>query len=177
MVKAKIAINGYGTIGKRVGDAVSAQDDMEIVGVVKTRPSFEAKLAEDRGFNVYASTSDKIEAFSNIDASHLFNFLGGDLRGELPDNINATIEVGRHIEEKMGGYGLEVEVGEIGREDESGRGADQSHRNKQSLHVRVDFMGDKIHNNHNIEYLILRNTAVILLAYHCWVIIKTTLIG
>ena len=57
MSKAKIAINGYGTIGKRVGDAVSAQDDMEIIGVVKTRPSFEAKLAVDSGFDLYASTS------------------------------------------------------------------------------------------------------------------------
>ena len=64
MSKAKIAINGYGTIGKRVGDAVSAQDDMEIVGVVKTRPTFEAKLASDRNFDLYASTSDKIKAFN-----------------------------------------------------------------------------------------------------------------
>ena len=30
----KVAINGYGTIGKRVADAVDAQDDMEIVGAV-----------------------------------------------------------------------------------------------------------------------------------------------
>lgn len=58
-----------------------------------------------------------------IDASHLFNFQGGDLREELADNINATIEVAKHIEERMAGraYGLEVEVGEIGREDASGR--------------------------------------------------------
>ena len=28
MAKAKIAVNGYGTIGKRVADAVRAQDDM-----------------------------------------------------------------------------------------------------------------------------------------------------
>ena len=32
----KVAINGYGTIGKRVADAVDAQDDMEIVGVKNT---------------------------------------------------------------------------------------------------------------------------------------------
>ena len=31
----KGAINGYGTIGKRVADAVDAQDDMEIIGVTK----------------------------------------------------------------------------------------------------------------------------------------------
>ena len=33
-----VAINGYGTIGKRVADAVAAQDDMEVIGVSKTRP-------------------------------------------------------------------------------------------------------------------------------------------
>ncbi len=63
MSKAKIAINGYGTIGKRVADAVTAQDDMEIAGVVKTSPSFEAKLAFDRGFDMYASSPDKIDNF------------------------------------------------------------------------------------------------------------------
>ncbi|MDK2891925.1 class II fructose-bisphosphate aldolase [Methanohalophilus sp.] len=58
-----------------------------------------------------------------IDASHLFNFQGGNLREELADNINATTEIAHYIEEKMAGkeYGLEVEVGEIGREDEHGR--------------------------------------------------------
>jgi len=63
MSKAKIAINGYGTIGKRVADAVTAQDDMEIAGVVKTRPSFEAKLANDRGFAVYAASPNNIDSF------------------------------------------------------------------------------------------------------------------
>lgn len=58
-----------------------------------------------------------------IDASHLFNFKGGDLREELKNNINATTEIAKFIEEEMGDreYGLEVEVGEIGREDEHGR--------------------------------------------------------
>ena len=41
----KVAINGYGTIGKRVADAIDAQDDMEIIGVTKTRPSFGCDLA------------------------------------------------------------------------------------------------------------------------------------
>gem|GEM_PF-3986467 len=36
----RVGINGYGTIGKRVADAVAAQDDMKIVGVTKTRPNF-----------------------------------------------------------------------------------------------------------------------------------------
>jgi glyceraldehyde-3-phosphate dehydrogenase (NAD(P)) len=51
----KVAINGYGTIGKRVADAVSLQDDMEIIGVTKRRPSFEAKMAVKNGFPFYAA--------------------------------------------------------------------------------------------------------------------------
>ncbi|ABE52849.1 class II fructose-bisphosphate aldolase [Methanococcoides burtonii] len=58
-----------------------------------------------------------------IDASHLFNFQGGNLREELANNIDATTKIGLHIKRGMGDkeYGLEVEVGEIGREDEHGR--------------------------------------------------------
>ena len=58
-----------------------------------------------------------------IDASHLFDFQGGNLREELALNIDATTEIGKHIESKMAGrgYGLEVEVGEIGKEDADGR--------------------------------------------------------
>ncbi len=58
-----------------------------------------------------------------IDASHLFNFEGGDLREELSMNIDATTELAKHIEKKMGtkSFGLEVEVGEIGRESKEGK--------------------------------------------------------
>ncbi len=57
-----------------------------------------------------------------IDASHLFNFDGRDAAEELAPNIDATIELARFIESEMGGsdFGLEVEVGEIGRTGESG---------------------------------------------------------
>ena len=58
-----------------------------------------------------------------IDASHLFNFQGGNLREELSLNIDVTTELAKHIEAKMGGksFGLEVEVGEIGKEDTNGK--------------------------------------------------------
>jgi glyceraldehyde-3-phosphate dehydrogenase (NAD(P)) len=62
-MSVKVAINGYGTIGKRVADAVAAQDDMEIVGIVKTRPSFEAKIAQDKGYALYAAAKENIEDF------------------------------------------------------------------------------------------------------------------
>ena len=49
-----VAINGYGTIGKRVADAVAAQDDMKVIGVSKTRPNYEARTAvEEKGYPLY----------------------------------------------------------------------------------------------------------------------------
>lgn len=51
----KVAINGYGTIGKRVADAVSKQDDMKVIGVVKTRPTSEARLAVRKGYALYVA--------------------------------------------------------------------------------------------------------------------------
>ncbi len=70
-MRAKVAINGYGTIGKRVADAVAAQDDMEIVGVVKTKPSFEARIAEEKGYELYTTARENIELFkkSKMDVS------------------------------------------------------------------------------------------------------------
>lgn len=53
MAKIKVAINGYGTIGKRVADAVMLQNDMEIIGISKTRPNFETQIAVEKGFDVY----------------------------------------------------------------------------------------------------------------------------
>jgi glyceraldehyde-3-phosphate dehydrogenase (NAD(P)) len=58
MVKAKIAVNGYGTIGKRVADAVQAQDDMEVIGVSKTKPNYEAAVAHQLGYDIYAPAAN-----------------------------------------------------------------------------------------------------------------------
>ncbi|MBN2127280.1 MAG: class II fructose-bisphosphate aldolase [Candidatus Diapherotrites archaeon] len=57
-----------------------------------------------------------------IDASHLFNYEGKNTREELTPNINATIELAEFIKKNHpSNYGLEVEVGEIGKTDEHGR--------------------------------------------------------
>ena len=57
----KVAINGFGTIGKRVADAVDAQDDMEVIGVTKTGPSFGCELAIKKGFPCTAPSTIKKE--------------------------------------------------------------------------------------------------------------------
>ncbi len=54
-----VAINGYGTIGKRIADAVTAQDDMSVAGVTKTKPDFEARLAIEKGYELYAVIPEK----------------------------------------------------------------------------------------------------------------------
>jgi glyceraldehyde-3-phosphate dehydrogenase (NAD(P)) len=59
----KVAINGYGTIGKRVADAVAAQPDMEVVGVSKTSVSAEAYVAKERGYPLYIADLSKKPAF------------------------------------------------------------------------------------------------------------------
>ncbi len=57
-----------------------------------------------------------------IDASHLFDFDGANVREELAPNIEATKVLATFIKENMGAkeFGLEVEVGEIGRTDGDG---------------------------------------------------------
>jgi len=51
----RVGVNGYGTIGKRVADAVSLQPDMELAGVAKRTPNFEARTASQSGVDVYAA--------------------------------------------------------------------------------------------------------------------------
>jgi len=59
----RVGINGYGTIGKRVADAVDAQPDMEVAGVAKTRPNYEARQALARDFDLYAAIEDRADQF------------------------------------------------------------------------------------------------------------------
>ncbi|AKH96856.1 type II glyceraldehyde-3-phosphate dehydrogenase [Halanaeroarchaeum sulfurireducens] len=61
----RVGINGYGTIGKRVADAVSAQPDMSVVGVAKTRPNFEAEQARRRGYDLYPAIEDRLDQFAD----------------------------------------------------------------------------------------------------------------
>ena len=73
---AKVAINGYGTIGKRVADAVELQDDMNVVGVSKMKPNYEARMAVERGYALYATTKDVLPKFEKA---------GMKVRGTLDD--------------------------------------------------------------------------------------------
>jgi glyceraldehyde-3-phosphate dehydrogenase (NAD(P)) len=61
----RVGVNGYGTIGKRVADAVAAQPDMEVAGVAKTQPNFEAHTAVERGYSMYAAIPERAPLFGD----------------------------------------------------------------------------------------------------------------
>ena len=77
----QVAVNGYGTIGKRVADAVSLQPDMELIGVAKTRPNHEAELAVENGYPLYAAIEDRV---------HLFEEAGIELAGTVEGMVAAA---------------------------------------------------------------------------------------
>ena len=77
----QVAVNGYGTIGKRVADAVTLQPDMELVGVAKTRPNHEAELAVENGYPLYAAIKDRVELFADA---------GIDLAGTAAEMVAAA---------------------------------------------------------------------------------------
>ncbi|MGI5964733.1 MAG: type II glyceraldehyde-3-phosphate dehydrogenase [Candidatus Methanomethylophilaceae archaeon] len=87
MAKVKVGINGYGTIGKRVASAVAEQEDMEVVGVTKTRPTFESEVARYRGFDLYVPESN-VQAFEKSGTP-----IGGtveDLCGKVDIMVDCT---------------------------------------------------------------------------------------
>ena len=56
---ARVAVNGYGVIGKRVADAVAAQEDMELVGVSDVTFDYRLRVAAERGYPIYASLAEQ----------------------------------------------------------------------------------------------------------------------
>lgn len=58
----KIAINGYGTIGKRIADAFLRNKDFELLGVAKYSLDYSVYIAEKLGIRVF-TPRDKIEEF------------------------------------------------------------------------------------------------------------------
>lgn len=81
MKKIKVAINGYGVIGKRVADAVTLQDDMELAGVCDVITDWPIVIAESNKYPVFAF-DEKIKN-NMIDA-------GIDVQGTLMHLLNIS---------------------------------------------------------------------------------------
>jgi glyceraldehyde-3-phosphate dehydrogenase (NAD(P)) len=57
---ARVGINGFGVIGKRVADAVAKQRDMKLIGVSDVVGDYRVKLGQKKGYTVYSSISDRL---------------------------------------------------------------------------------------------------------------------
>jgi glyceraldehyde-3-phosphate dehydrogenase (NAD(P)) len=77
----RVGINGYGTIGKRVADAISAQPDMGVVGVAKTRPNHEASTAISNGYDLYAAIEERKDQFAEA---------GIDIEGDVEELVEQS---------------------------------------------------------------------------------------
>ncbi|MBI2183521.1 MAG: type II glyceraldehyde-3-phosphate dehydrogenase [Thaumarchaeota archaeon] len=86
----RVAVNGYGVIGRRVADAVAGQEDMQVVGVVKAKPDYKARLASEKGYKLYASDEKSLDAFRK--ASYQVSGLAKDLVREADIVVDACPE-------------------------------------------------------------------------------------
>ena len=73
--KTKVAVNGYGVIGKRGAEAVILQDDMDLAGVADITADWRIRVAGGKGMRLYAArpeastamTAGGIEVVGNLD--------------------------------------------------------------------------------------------------------------
>src|SRR3989338_7937916 len=54
----KVGLVGYGTIGKRVADAVAMQKDMKLIGVTAHSYSFNTEVAKQKGYKIFTISDD-----------------------------------------------------------------------------------------------------------------------
>lgn len=64
----KVAVNGYGVIGKRVADAVRRQDDMALIGVADVVTDYRIKTAAVLGLPVFAALPERSK---DMQAAHV----------------------------------------------------------------------------------------------------------
>ncbi len=93
----KVGLVGYGTIGKRVADAISMQKDMQLVGITGHSYDFKIEVAKIKGFKIFAT--DGKEDFIKNDIKP-----AGDINNLL-DGIDVVVDctpkkVGRENKEK-----------------------------------------------------------------------------
>jgi glyceraldehyde-3-phosphate dehydrogenase (NAD(P)) len=93
-MKVNVSINGYGTIGKRVAEAVAKHPLLNLIGVGKYTPDHEAFLAIEKGFSIFAP-KDSLTKFSSK---------GLKVKGSIEDMVKLSDAI---IDCSPGGKGIE----------------------------------------------------------------------
>jgi len=61
MTKIRVAVNGYGVIGKRIADAVLLQDDMELIGVADVVADWRIKTGAKNNLPIFGFNYDTVD--------------------------------------------------------------------------------------------------------------------
>jgi glyceraldehyde-3-phosphate dehydrogenase (NAD(P)) len=94
MTTIRVAVNGYGVIGKRVADAVRAMPDMELVGVADVASDWRVRTAIGLDIPLYAATEP---------AGAAMRAAGVPLAGTLTDLLGAVDAVVDTTPKKVAG--------------------------------------------------------------------------
>ena len=97
MKTIKVAVNGYGVIGKRVAEAVALQDDMELVGIGDVAADWRIKAAAQK-YDVFANTEVGRKAMGNQKI---------EVSGDLDDLLDAADVVVDCAPKKFGAQNAE----------------------------------------------------------------------
>jgi glyceraldehyde-3-phosphate dehydrogenase (NAD(P)) len=81
--RIRVAVNGYGVIGKRIADAVSVQPDMDLVGVSDVVTDYRLEVAAAQELPLYVSDGSRLGAFREA---------GLEPRGTL-DDLLAQVDI------------------------------------------------------------------------------------
>jgi glyceraldehyde-3-phosphate dehydrogenase (NAD(P)) len=79
--KIRVAVNGYGVIGKRVADGVARQEDMTLAGVADIGTDWRPRMAIRNGFPLFGATAEHADAMRQA---------GMDVAGTLDDLLGAV---------------------------------------------------------------------------------------
>lgn len=61
----RVAVNGFGVIGKRVADAVRGQEDMELVGVCDIADDWRLRVLNHKGIALYGASDEAVRTMTN----------------------------------------------------------------------------------------------------------------
>jgi glyceraldehyde-3-phosphate dehydrogenase (NAD(P)) len=84
----RVAVNGYGVIGKRVAAAVTRQDDMSLVGVSDVVTDWRAKMVIRNGFRLFGAAADTASAMR--DAGLPVTGILDELLGQIDVVVDCT---------------------------------------------------------------------------------------
>ena len=88
LTKIRVAVNGYGVIGKRVADGVARQEDMILAGVADIGTDWRPRMAIRNGFPLFGATAEHADAMrqAGMDVAGTLD----DLLGEVDVVVDCT---------------------------------------------------------------------------------------